>query len=242
MPRARRSVEPNRQRKTEPFSVRCETEAVSDQELARQTRAGSVAAFEGLVYRYERRIFTFLANMCRDRRVARELTQDTFVKAFQAIQQFDPAREFAPWLFAIARRKCIDHHRAAPPVAVPILEVAAAGDPSTDLAHREEEQALWQLARRRLSPDQFQALWLRYAEDMGISEIARVLRKHRVHVNVLLFRARTRLANHFQSGAEERDVRRRVTGEGEPRTARPVLPLSAKTKLGLFVAGQKRTL
>ena len=89
-------------------------QSFTDEELARQTQAGSLVAFEELVYRYEGRIYGFVANCCRNGTDAREVTQDTFVRAFQAIGQFDLQRGFAPWLFTIARRKCIDHHRAAP--------------------------------------------------------------------------------------------------------------------------------
>ena len=61
----------------------------SDEELARQSQAGSLVAFEELVYRYEGRICGFVANSCRNASDAREVTQDTFVRAFQAIGQFD---------------------------------------------------------------------------------------------------------------------------------------------------------
>src|SRR5580692_2625739 len=89
--------------------------AISDEELARQSQAGSLVAFEELVRRYERRIYGFIFQSCRRHADARELTQDAFVRAYQAIAQFDSRRAFAPWLFTIARRKCIDHFRLAPP-------------------------------------------------------------------------------------------------------------------------------
>jgi len=57
------------------------------------------------------------------------------------------------------------------------------------------------LARRCLSAVQFQALWLRYAEDLELAEIARVLGKTRIHVKVLLFRARKTLGNALANGS-----------------------------------------
>ena len=106
---------------------------LSDEELARETQAGSgsLAAFEDLVYRYQQRIYAFVTHCCRNSADAQEVTQDTFVRAFQAIAQFDPRRGFAPWLFTIARRKCIDHHRAAPPAmaAGPMPELLDPVDP-----------------------------------------------------------------------------------------------------------------
>lgn len=164
---------------------------VPDEALARQAQAGSMDSFEELVHRYENRIYVFVTQFCRNAVDAREITQDTFVKASQSIDQFDARRSFAPWLFTIARRKCIDRHRASRPASDdPIPELADDNDPAELLARREDGQNLWRSARRHLGDSQFQALWLRYAEDMDVEQIAQVLRKTRVHVKVLLFRAR----------------------------------------------------
>lgn len=166
----------------------------SDEELARQAQAGSLTAFEELVYRYEGRIYRFVANSCRTEVDAREITQDTFVRAFQAIARFDGRRLFAPWLFTIAHRKRIDHQRAAPPLSnEPVPELPDNQTPADLLASREELAAIWLLARRSLPEAQFQALWLRYAEEMELTSIATVLRKTGTHVKVLLFRARKTL-------------------------------------------------
>ena len=163
----------------------------SDAELARQSQAGSALAFEQLVYRYEHRVHAFTRQFCRNATDAREVTQDTFVKASQSMTQFDARREFAPWLFTIARRKCIDRHRAAPPSAdAPMPELTDENHPGELLARREDGEQIWQLARRCLTENQFQALWLRYAEDLDMAQIAQVLGKTQIHVKVLLFRAR----------------------------------------------------
>jgi RNA polymerase sigma-70 factor (ECF subfamily) len=172
-----------------------EIPSVSDEELARQAQAGSLAAFEELVYRYEGRIHAFVAQFCRGGADAGELTQDTFVRAFQRMAQFDSRRAFAPWLFTIARRQCIDRHRReAPRAEAPLPDAVAEGDPAELAARREDGQSLWRIARKRLGASQFQALWLHYAEDMSVAQVAQVMGKTRVHVKVLLFRARQTLA------------------------------------------------
>ena len=195
-------------------------QGLTDEELARDTRAGSLAAFEELVCRYEHRIYAFVTHCCHNGADAQELTQDTFVKAFQAIAQFDPRRGFAPWLFTIARRKCVDHHRMAPrPTPEELMaELSDPADPSELLALREERENLWQLARRRLPETQFQVLWLRYAEEMSVAGIARVLGKTQTHVRVLLFRARDAL------GRELKTARAFTT---------PAVPVAAKPSPGL---------
>ena len=181
--------------------------AISDEELARQSQSGSLAAFEELVRRYEGRIYAFAVQSCGGAD-APEVTQDTFVRAYRAIAQFDSRRSFVSWLFGIARHRCIDHHRAAlPETAVEQTpDLPDTDDPAELMARREEAQNLWRLARRCLPDVQFQALWLRYTEDMNLAEIAKVLRKTQTHVKVLLFRARQALSEELKSAG-------RVTGD-----------------------------
>jgi RNA polymerase sigma-70 factor (ECF subfamily) len=169
-------------------------QALSDQELAVQSQAGSLAAFEQLVYRYEARVLGFLGRCCHDEQVAREVTQDTFVRAFHALAKYEATKPFAPWLFTIARRKCIDHYRAFPLLAdAQAPESPHYDDPAELLARDESRLQLWRIAREHLTKNQVQALWLRYVEDFELEQIAQVMRKTRTGVKVLLFRARQTL-------------------------------------------------
>ena len=202
----------------------------TDAELARQTQAGSLPAFEELVYRYEHRVYAFVSQFCRNATDAREITQDTFVKAAQSIAQFDTHREFAPWLFTIARHQWIDRQRAAPPLAdTPPPEIAEEIHPGELLAQEEDRQQLWRLARAVLTENQFQALWLYYAEEMAVPHIARVLGKTRVHVKVLLFRARQTLGRHLNSAG--------TLAQAIPAAKLPSTPLN-RSLMRRFVGGK----
>lgn len=175
--------------------------------------------FEELVHRYEGRIFRFAANSLRNPADAQEVTQDTFVTAYRNLARFDGRRPFATWLFTIARRKCIDRHRTARPQASQEFpEQPDLNDPAELLSQREAEQDLWNLARRALPDLQFHALWLRYAEDMSIETIARVLCRTKVHVKVLLFRARTRLVRELKQ-ERKRDEPGRTLEQFQPALA-----------------------
>jgi RNA polymerase sigma-70 factor (ECF subfamily) len=66
--------------------------------------------------------------------------------------------------------------------------------PAELLARRESEANLWHRARSVLSDAHFQSLWLKYAEDLSVADIARVLGRTQTHVKVMLFRARRALA------------------------------------------------
>jgi RNA polymerase sigma-70 factor, ECF subfamily len=224
--------------------------AAPDEELARQTQAGSTAAFEELVSRFERRIYAFVCNSCRNPLDAREITQDTFVRAFQAIAGYDPRRPFVAWLFTIARRKCIDHHRAKEPRVVEAEpDSFDPDDPAELLAQREERQNLWKVARRLLPEAQFQALWLRYAEDMDVAQVAQVLRKTKTNVKVLLFRARQALGRELEALEQGSKIARKP---GNNYTAAMHSHLSQPNpgsrlretpgRLSLIVAGRKGSL
>ena len=177
----------------------------SDENLARQSQGGDLAAFEELVRRYENRIYSFIYQSCSHDADAREATQDTFVRAFEAIAQFDSRRPFVSWLFTIARRKGIDCFRARiPSDGQSVPEESDHTDPAELLARREDARDLWHRARAKLPDTQFQSLWLRYAEDMDIAQIAGVLGKTQTHVKVLLFRARQTLADELEASVPPR--------------------------------------
>lgn len=193
----------------------------AEQREVREACEGSLQAFEALVHRYERRVYAFVSQFCRNPEDAREITQDTFVRAFQALDRLDTQQSFCPWLFTIARRKCVDFHRRRAPSSEELPEELPAPGPSpdSDAAERDEADLLWARVRRALPPRQYEVVWLHYAEGLGVAEIAGVLELTPTHVKVLLFRARQRLVEQF--AAERRP------------TAMPSLPLARPAHLNL---------
>lgn len=167
----------------------------SDEELARRSQAGSLDAFEELVRRYQGRVFRFLARCAQGEDDARELTQVTFVTAFRSLGLYRAECAFGPWLFVIARHKFIDHcrRRRFETRAEDVPEPSDGDDPATLLARREHRRDVWEWARRRLPPDQFTVLWLKYQEELSVREIARGMKRTETSVKVLLFRARQAL-------------------------------------------------
>lgn len=170
------------------------------------------ACFELVVARYEERLFNFLLRRCGKRDEAEELAQETFARAWERIATYDPTWRFSTWLFTIGLRQAVSRHRKArrevlveaPERAAPVARDS--GD-DVDLGAR-----LWALAAEKLTRDQHTALWLRYAEDMAVEDIARVMRKSGVGVRVCLFRARQALA-----GMIETPRRREPAAEPAPR-------------------------
>src|SRR6266550_3695194 len=74
----------------------------SDPEVVAWAKQGHEAAFRELVRRYERPIFSLLYRMVRDRALAEDLAQETFIKVLNAIGTYNPQFKFSSWIFKIA--------------------------------------------------------------------------------------------------------------------------------------------
>src|SRR5205809_778558 len=83
----------------------------SDPEVVAWAKQGHEAAFRELVRRYERPIFSLLYRMVRDRALAEDLAQETFIKVLNAIGTYNPQYKFSSWIFKIANNAAIDHLR-----------------------------------------------------------------------------------------------------------------------------------
>jgi len=197
-----------KERKRESDVVKQDTElqqselrALSAEELARQAKQGCEASFAELAERYRERLFHFLHHKTGSVQDAEDLVQDTFVKAYQNIHRYNGSWKFSTWLFTIARRLASSHYRSLR--CSQSVEVESGRAEPKEMATREEaQQGLWAIARG-LSKNQYQALRLRYAEDMSIKEIAQVLRKSQVNVKVILYRARVNMAERLRNTAVE---------------------------------------
>ncbi len=168
----------------------------SDEELARESRAGSLLAFETVVSRFEPRLMAFLLPRCVNRDDAEDALQQTFLAVWRCLHQYDPERPFAPWVFTIAARIVIktqqrDRRRTARERSV------ANDDHENDSSefNAERDNNIWMHAARVLTNDAYTALWLRYAENMEPQHIGPAIGKRPGAVRVLLHRARQRLAS-----------------------------------------------
>ena len=165
--------------------------------LLGRAQAGDPEAFGDIVRRHTDRVYQLLWRWTGNRADAEDLTQETFVRAYASLGRLDPARPFLPWLYTIARRAAASHWRRARPVEPLTDDLPEPSTPETPATHMEGIEgadAIWERARR-LKPKQYQALWLRFGEGLSVAETARVLGITRLHVRVLLHRARAALTS-----------------------------------------------
>lgn len=176
---------------------------VSDEELVSKATAGSQTSFEELVYRYSPRLFHFLRYKVSSDQDIEDLIQETFLKAFQNINRFNPDFKFSTWLYTIAVRLSISDYRSNRTKDPSFIPIPHSPEPEEIVIQKEESQNIWILART-LKTEQYEALWLRYAEDMSVKEIAKVMKKTQIYARVLLHRARLNLAKRLsQPGYSE---------------------------------------
>lgn len=86
-------------------------EADADFLVVKQVQSGDVAAFDRLILKYRERLFGVVYNLTSNREDASDLTQDSFIKAFQSINRFQGNCSFFTWLYKIALNTTLSHLR-----------------------------------------------------------------------------------------------------------------------------------
>jgi RNA polymerase sigma-70 factor, ECF subfamily len=147
------------------------------------------------VRRYERPILNLIVRIVRDRGLAEDLAQDSFLKAFRSLGEFDVSRKFSSWVFRIAHNTALDALRRRDVAA---RAIAAIDDPSLVTPPDPLEQAALgralDAAMGRLRPEVRTALVLRYQEGQSYEDIAEVLNIPVGTAKTFVHRARKQLA------------------------------------------------
>ncbi|HVE66705.1 MAG TPA: sigma-70 family RNA polymerase sigma factor [Thermoanaerobaculia bacterium] len=172
-------------------------------ELVGRILAGEEALFEVLVRRYQTRVVAHVARMVGNRDDALDLSQEIFLKVFQALDRYNAEYKFSTWLFRIAGNAAIDHLRKRRPKTVP-LEIAdpesRSGvsaieheshvlDPYGELRNVQRGEAISR-AIAALPPEFRELITLRHFGGLSYEDIARVKNMPLGTVKNKLFRAR----------------------------------------------------
>ncbi|QDT63716.1 RNA polymerase sigma factor [Calycomorphotria hydatis] len=171
--------------------------AVGDARLVEMARRGDQEAFGDLVLRYERRLMRVISRFVSDQEITRDLTQETFLKVFQRLNQFDPSRRFGPWLFRIGVNLTLDYlrkqkRRGKSPVFSDIGKEHTP-DPATDDPRQalDLSQEVWQVLDQ--IPEKYRSvLILRDLEGFSTSEIAAIMERKEATIRWRLAEARNR--------------------------------------------------
>jgi len=183
--------------------------AATDQEVVAIARRRNEAASRELVRRYERPIFSLIFRMVRNRELAEDLAQETFIKALNALESYRPEYKFSSWLFKIANNAAIDHLRkreldtlsleGSPHADTPQLVEATAlqiGEKIESALEAVEHKELGgeiERAIAKLRPEYRTCILLRHVEGRAYEEIAEILNLPLGTVKTYIHRARNEL-------------------------------------------------
>ena len=183
--------------------------ADEDNELAAAAKGGDMSAFETLVERYERRVYSIAVRMLTDQEDARDAAQDTFLRVFRGLPGFQGESKFSTWIYRIVTNICVDKLRKRRDNAELSLDAPFAGDDSDSagaafelpdasvdiaaIAEGAEFRALVQRAVAML-PDAHRAIIvMRDFEGISYPEIAKILSCQPGTVKSRINRARQKL-------------------------------------------------
>ncbi len=174
---------------------------LEDSDLVGKTLQGDMKAFGVLIDRYKHMVFTLACRLLRNKEDAEEVAQDTFVKAFKALDAYAGDAKFSTWLYKIAYNHSLDHlkkkKRTVDTVSINLSKPEGLQVMNKVLIELEQQDRsrLVKAAIDRLSEEDAAIITLFYFEDLSLREISEIIPLSLQTIKVRLYRGRKQLAN-----------------------------------------------
>jgi RNA polymerase sigma factor (sigma-70 family) len=199
----------------------------SDERLVALIRRGHHGAFEALVQRYQPRLLAFCRHMLGSTEDAEDVLQEVFAASFNAICADDRPINARPWLYRIARNRCLNHLRRPQASGQDSMDVFEqdGGTSTADTVHKREEFRQIVADVGELPETQRTALLLREIDALSYEQIAEAMETTVPSVKSLLVRARVALAEAAEARlltCEEVRLELGRVAEGIARTSAPI--------------------
>lgn len=185
----------------------------TDHELVAFARTGSEKAYRELLDRYQRPVFSVIYRMVRDRELAEDIAQETFVRVFNNIEKYNPKYKFSSWIFKIASNLAIDtmrkkkldtvsldgsrYARTDEEIASSRLALASEEEDPEELLLAKELGSEIEKAIGSLRIEYRTAIVLRHVEGRPYEEIAEIMDIPLGTVKTYIHRARNELRKHL---------------------------------------------
>lgn len=176
---------------------------MADGMLVKLILAGEKSAFEPLIRRYEQSLFSFIYHLLGNYDLACDILQDVFIKFYLSLPDLRIDQPLKPWLFQVARNRCVDELRRKHPISFSQLEgsdeedelspIAILPDPDPlpeDIAEHHEFQQILHQAINELPFKYRQVVLLRYSARFSFIEIGRILNMPQATAKTYFQRAR----------------------------------------------------
>ncbi len=169
-----------------------------------RTQLGNTEAFNPLVVKYHRHVYNHILGNVKNPETAKDLTQETWLKAYRGITTFRCDSTFTSWLYRIAENVCIDYFRKQKKAyAIESLHTVAENritdtypSPYRDLQRKELREIL-RNAIAELTPTRKQVFLLYYIQELSIKAIAQQLNRSEGTIKSHLRNARLQLQEHL---------------------------------------------
>ncbi len=166
--------------------------------LIRQSLEGDQTAMLALVERFQGQVYGLCYRMLGQRQDAEDMAQETFVRALRNLHQWDSAREFLPWLLAIAGNRCrtLLSQRIRRPASTPLVDQLPDRQPDAQPARQLAEELRMALAGLR--QEYRQAFLLFHEQQLSYAEIGAALKCPLGTVKTWVHRARREIIEALQ--------------------------------------------
>ncbi len=182
--------------------------APTDSELIAQSKAGNIAAFEQLIFRYDKDVLTIAARYTQSSDDAKDIYQETFIRVLKGLPKFQQKSEFATWVFRIATNVCLTHKEKKKRMSYVSLdeemddrahkEYAVSNESADSLAYGRDIASRIDDALYDLSPQQRLVFTLRHYQDYKLKDIAVMLECAEGTVKKYLFEATQKMRTHLR--------------------------------------------
>ena len=174
-----------------------------DSYLVEKSLEGDKSAFATIVDRYKKQIYSIAYSMTHNHADADDLSQDTFIKAYENLRKFKLGTNFRAWLYRIAKNLCIDHLRRKKRFSEDDLDAQASSLPDGNPGPQEDMEASELMenittAVDSLPKDQHTVVVLREMQGLGLKEIAKIMNSSESTVRWRLHYARKKLQKKLQ--------------------------------------------
>lgn len=168
----------------------------SDYELIRKCMNGEQSAFEDIVSRYKKLIYSVVYNMIPDKQEVNDVAQEVFIRIYRSLDRYNPEFKFSTWSVKIATNLCLDILRKRKVESVPIEEVAGipngADTPEVQFINKERSRRVQEAVNEL--PEKYRIpIILFHQKGMSYEEITKVLDEPMTIVKNRLYRARIML-------------------------------------------------
>ncbi len=171
----------------------------SDQYYIDKVLDGQVNMFSVLVERYQSLVYTVVYRMLKNKEQAEEVAQDTFVKAYKALDRYRGDAKFSTWLYTIAYRKSLDALKVNKRF-VSSSDIKEIGEENIELVEdalsclqaKERKQIILD-SIMKLPEDEAAIITLYYFEEKSVKEIVEIVNLTADNVKIKLYRSRKKL-------------------------------------------------